>query len=574
MWDGRATDLIVAISLREMKLRLAERDGYFGGYVSCGSAAIRDHDSMFKRITKYGLAWLLLIASIAGCSHAPEPSGEPARKPSRTAKKLPSSKSPAPGSPRTKRTGVPERSDPREDPPAIPESPGAAPADPPAEAPEQEPEPKPRRSLGDLLSRPADSAARWIPELPRMQVDDARAAAGGIRKLSGKRLTLYTDMPPAKAVDQLPEVFDRAFVQWCEYFRVDPAQHPDWSMTGFLMKEKARFQQTGLLPGDLPSFKNGYARNYTLWLYDQPSDYYRRHLMLHEGTHGFMNTILGACGPPWYMEGIAELLATHRWGDGRLRLNHFPTGREEVPYWGRIRIIKDAMAENRGKRLVGVIEYSASAHLETEPYAWCWAAAALLDGHPRYRDRFRQLAESVRQGDFTERFYRLMHDDWDQLCEEWQLLVSTLEYGHDVAATAVDFTPGEPLPPDGASVTIAAKGGWQDSRLRLEAGVEYGFTATGRYQVDDQPQIWWCEPGGVSIRYYRGRPLGILLAAIRPDQPDPSGLCGLLRPAVLGLRASLKPKQTGTLYLKINDSAAELSDNAGELKVEIKMNDE
>ena len=88
---------------------------------------------------------------------------------------------------------------------------------------------------------------------------------------------------------------------------------PAWRMTGFLMKDKARFAERGLLPGDLPPFAHGYSRGRNLWLYEQPSDYYRRHLLLHEGTHGFMNTILGGCGPPWYMEGMAELLGTHRW---------------------------------------------------------------------------------------------------------------------------------------------------------------------------------------------------------------------------------------------------------------------
>jgi len=37
----------------------------------------------------------------------------------------------------------------------------------------------------------------------------------------------------------------------------------------------------------------------------------------------------------------------------------------------------------------------------------------------------------------------------------------------------------------------------------------------------------------------------------------------------VGLGATLTPQQAGTLYLRINDSAAELDDNAGSLTVEI-----
>ena len=143
-------------------------------------------------------------------------------------------------------------------------------------------------------------------------VDDARAAAAGIRKLPGKRLTLYTDLAGPE-IDRLPAVFEQAFPQWCRYFKVKEGDQADWHMTGFLMKDKARFVAAGLLPDDLPPFEHGYSRGHDLWLYEQPSDYYRRHLLLHEGTHGFMNTVLGGCGPPWYMEGMAEYLATHRW---------------------------------------------------------------------------------------------------------------------------------------------------------------------------------------------------------------------------------------------------------------------
>jgi len=424
------------------------------------------------------------------------------------------------------------------------------------------------RSLADLLDVP-DAATSWIPELPRLSVDDARAAAAGIRKVSGRRLVLYTDLAADEQVDILPAVFDQAFGQWCEYFGVEEAEHPDWRMTALLMDDKARFKEAGLLPDELPPFRHGFSRNYDLWLYEQPSAYYRRHLLLHEGTHGFMNTLLGGCGPPWYMEGIAELIATHRWRDGRLTLNHMPANREEVPMWGRIKIVRDCFTDRRAKRLEGILEFRHRAFAENEAYAWCWAAAALLDGDPRYRQRFRQLHKFVVQPDFSQRFRRLIGDDWEALAEQWQIFVAELEYGHDIAKTAVDLAPGEPLLPGGAAVAVAADRGWQNSGLRLEAGTAYRLRAEGRYQVADQPQTWWCEPGGVSIRYYRGRPLGILLAAVRPEKAPAQAPSALLWPITVGLGTTLTPRQTGTLFLRINDSAGELGDNAGSLTVKI-----
>lgn len=416
--------------------------------------------------------------------------------------------------------------------------------------------------LGALLLPPPDATAA---------VDDARAAAAGIHKLTGRRLTLYTDLAGA-AVEELPAVFEQAFPQWCRYFGVKEDRYADWRMTGVLMKDKDRFVRSGLLPDDLPPFPHGYTRGDTCWVYEQPSEYYRRHLLLHEGTHGFMLTVLRSSGPPWYFEGLAEYLGTHRWRDGRLTLGYMPQGREEVPEWGRTRVIQDAVAEHRALRLKAVIEFPPTAHHETDPYAWCWAAVTLLDLHPRYRDRFVQLVRLASRDDFNERFYQLFSSDWQELCEEWQLMVAGMEYGYDVVRVAVDFTPGMPLgqpEPRARKVTVAADRGWQNSGIRLEGGANYRLAATGRYQVAKDPK-WQCEAGGVSIRYYQGRPLGILLAAVRPDHPPPESTSALLRPNVIGLGATLSPTEPGTLFLKINHSAGELKDNAGELKVEVR----
>ena len=82
--------------------------------------------------------------------------------------------------------------------------------------------------------------------------DDARAAAAGIRKLSGKRLTLYTDLSGPE-IDRLPAIFDQAFPQWRRYFGVKE-KSADWHIIGVLMKSKTPFAAAGLLPDDLPPF--------------------------------------------------------------------------------------------------------------------------------------------------------------------------------------------------------------------------------------------------------------------------------------------------------------------------------
>jgi hypothetical protein len=397
----------------------------------------------------------------------------------------------------------------------------------------------------------------------------ANPAEGPVRRLSGKHITLITDLPPAEAIDELPAVFDKAVPQYCAYFGIRPARCADWHATGCLMKDKALFRRLGLLPKVIPDFPNGYSYNLDLWVCDQPSDYYRRHLLLHEGVHSFMNTILGSTGPPWYMEGTAELLGTHRWKDGQLTLGYFPRNRDEVPMWGRIKIVRDAFAERHAKRFADVLAYDPRTQPGNEYYGWCWAMAAFLDGHPRYQARFRKLPQSVRSPNFNEHFQRMMGADWGHLAEEWQVFVADLEYGYDFTRTAIDFTPGERIASGGSRITIRADRGWQNSGVVLERGVKYRLRAAGRYQVAAKPEPWWCEPNGVSIRYYRGRPLGVLLAVVRPDRPAP-GPSPWLAPIPVGLGDELTPTRSGTLFLRINDSAAELDDNAGTLAVDVK----
>ncbi|HEY1067719.1 MAG TPA: hypothetical protein VGE52_16465, partial [Pirellulales bacterium] len=87
-------------------------------------------------------------------------------------------------------------------------------------------------------------------------------------------------------------------------------------------------------------------------------------------------------------------------------------------------------------------------------------------------------------------------------------------------------------------------------------------------RLNDRPKPWISEANGVSIRYYHGRPLGLLLGAIRPESLG-EGKTPLVSPLEIGLGATLTPDETGVLYLRVNDSSAELADNQGELEVNI-----
>ncbi len=407
------------------------------------------------------------------------------------------------------------------------------------------------------------------------RVDERRAAQLGLRKIVGRHLRLYTDLPPSDAVDGLAAVFDAAVPQWAEYFEVDPTQLRDWKMQGFLMDDRAKFAALGLLPRERTDFVNGYCNGFELWLVEQPSDYFRRHLLLHEGTHGFMAVFLGNeerrgdTGAGWYSEGMAELLGTHRWQAGQLRLRVMPQSREEVPMWGRIRLIRDAVGEGKPLALGEVLAMDKRRTFSTDEYAWCWALCAFLDTHPRWHAKLRALREHVGEPRFNTLVRQDLREDWSDLEAEWQAFVATLDYGYDGQRMAMQHLESAAVT-EQKRATIAADRGWQSTGWKLSANREYRVSAAGRFEIarergEDGNEIAWpCEPGGVTIRYHEGQPLGLLLGAWREE-----GNHQFSAAFPLGLSRVIKPPADAVLYLRVNDSAARLSDNRGSLSASI-----
>jgi len=427
---------------------------------------------------------------------------------------------------------------------------------------------------------PGDALADFTP----LSIVDSKLEIAGIKKFSGRRLVLYTDVVN-DAVADLPRAFDQAYLAWCAYFGLpaDPPgptgqAGPAWQVTAIMPAgplSKERFHALGLWRDSLPDFRNGFAYPDAFWLYDQPSsDYYRRHLLLHEGVHSFMLTRFGHCGPHWYREGMAELLATHRWDGTNIELPYFPKDKDEVPMLGRVKIVQDAVATGQPWGLNEVLGFRPSADFENQPYGWCWALAAFLDGHPRYRERFRQLPAHLSRPGFEDAFLERFLPDERTLACEWNVYVTNLEYGYDLQRTVLDLTPGKTLTAAPVKVRIAADRGWQNSGWALEAGVPVQLVAQGRYQVANalhgKSQPWPCEPGGISFRYYHGRPLGQLQVAVVPNAGPILQCQELWQPVPLGLGTTLTSAQSGTLFFRINDSSAELADNAGDLTVEIR----
>ncbi|MDA7980803.1 MAG: hypothetical protein MPJ50_18765 [Pirellulales bacterium] len=411
---------------------------------------------------------------------------------------------------------------------------------------------------------------------PRRTFDEELLREHGIRHVSGPRLDLYTDIASSPALDDLPRVFELAHAAWCEYFNIDPAMDLAWRMNAFVMADREKFIDSQLLPDDIPAFANGYCRDFELWMDEKATDYYLRHLALHEGTHGFMLTHISGNYPEWYFEGMAEFLGTHKLTEEGLTLGYYPDDISEMPMWGRVGLLREAYRAGRMHPWQLIMTQGLQRDGgETEFYAWVWGWCALMNGMDAYRDRFHDLYMLRNEPDFPTSLARKYSHEWQEVNDNWQVFVSEVEYGYDFQRNAIQFGAGKPLSEAQQEFQVDAANGWQSTGIQLEAGKTYEFTATGRYEMYREetqrpPVVWMSEPQGISIEYYNGSPVGILQAVLVSEDRDPAALSPFLNPMPVSTGGKETVSTTGTLYLRINDHPAKRADNSGAAQFSIR----
>jgi hypothetical protein len=406
------------------------------------------------------------------------------------------------------------------------------------------------------------------------------ARRAGFRVLEGERLVLATDRPAraGDGVSELPGVFDQAFRVWCDHYGLAADSLPDWRARGCLIVDRERFRAAGLLPAEVPDFTNGFCLNDRFWLLDQSNPAYRRHLVLHEGVHAFTLTVRSLATPPWYTEGIAEYLATHRLehavdGPPRFVSTPLPDRAADVEQLGRIERLQRLHAAGESPAFDAVLAATTAGHGDVSAYAANWAVVAMLARHPRYAPSFAKLERGPLDAAFTERLAE--SDGWDEAgaSRDFDAFTGEVEYGFDFARSAIDWAPGRPLMAK-TQLQVEAARGWQNSGLVLAAGRRYALVATGRVVLGTvaggeagEPTTLESEPRGISLRWYRGRPIGRLLAAQWIERPQ----AGRPRFEIVaeGGDAAFTAALDGPLYLKINESPGQLADNQGALTVVI-----
>ncbi|MFO0011567.1 MAG: hypothetical protein ACK553_02405 [Planctomycetota bacterium] len=396
--------------------------------------------------------------------------------------------------------------------------------------------------------------------------------SGGFKRFQQGRLTLITDLPIDDELRSWPEVLDQAIAIWTDRWRVDPAQSQAWRLTAYLIGDRKRFMESGLAP-QVPPFEDGYQLRDTVFLIEQPSIYYRRHLFLHEATHWAMYRGFGGAGSPWFMEGMADLYGTHRWSDRKLALGILPSSPGEVPQWGRFKRLHAMLARDDIPSLRQILNYTNESGDRMDRYVWSWAACVFFMNHPHYKDAFAAASEPPLDYSMSlsQKLSASLEPRWPWVVAEWNGFLSDFDFGYVPARSMprLDENAFQLMNTNSHECDIDAARGWQGTGIRVRRGETLRLTAEGKYQVGvgANGKPWVSEPPGITIRYVSHQPLGRLLATIVPG-PEAEAT-RRWEPMAIGRGGGLTSETDGFLLLKVNDAAGELGDNQGVLRVRI-----
>ena len=404
-------------------------------------------------------------------------------------------------------------------------------------------------------------------------VTQAAAAESPFQTVRGRHITIKADETPRDSLIRLAESFDSAVPQWERFWNLTPGTLKDWSVDAFVMTDETRFRDSGDLPNSL-DFPFGFAMPGNVWVQAQPSDYYTRHLLLHEGVHALAIRQFGGPGPSWFAEGVAELLAVHRGSGSQLKVQTLPRTRDEVPYWGRFKLLSQRREEGRIPTIGSVLEYPPDLKSDVESYGWSWAATMLFAEYPEYRET---LIDAAKKGEdrtivFTTSFRRELQRVWPIVQARWRLMTSTLDYGFDWSVERVELAMSDPVW-DGSphSMKVAADRGWQSPGVRFASGTRLTIDAGGRCTLADAPKPWVSEPAGVTIEYASDRPIGQLLVCIVPNATRETQFLEPLVVESVDRPKKLQIDRHSWILFRVNDHLGSRRDNRGGYDIQIRM---
>lgn len=408
----------------------------------------------------------------------------------------------------------------------------------------------------------------------KVSAQDIRKTNEGFNELVAPNMRLITDLEIDSELMQWPAYLEQAAGQWKQAFAPPPAKLSGLAPVVYLVGDRTRWEQSGLL-SQVPRLEDGFQLGDQLYIVEQSSVYYRRLLFLHEATHWIMYRWQGGAGSPWLMEGMADLFGTHRFDKEGLVLGYYPERPEEVPGWGRLRLIKETLEQKSAPKLSAIIAFPDMRQQRMERYSWSWAACTFLMRHPELEGDFQAIYRGNLDYGMTssQRFFRAMESQWSGLSLRWRCFVDELGFGMDVPRSSLRLNEVNLAGTTQKQLlsSVAADRGWQAVYGPVPPGTKLQVQASGRFVVKrlTSGANWESEAAGISVEYHRGMPLGCLMgvwAEVEGEQPSEPWT-----PIRIGKEASLEsPSRPALLLLRINEPAAGLVDNQGALDISIR----
>lgn len=425
----------------------------------------------------------------------------------------------------------------------------------------------------ETIDEPVKAAKDGIAPAPEVVQNQQ-----GLYELVTPRLTLITDIPMDDELKSWPGLIEQSLIQWQVYFGVDAKRMEGLHVTAMLIGDRERLTNIGLLD-NIPGFDEGYQYGNNIYLREQPTVYFRRLLFLHEATHWIMWKLYGGGGSPWFMEGMAEMQGTHSLTDGRLKLGVIPSARELVSGWGRLRLIDETLKREDAPSMSQILAYGNQREDHVVRYAWSWAACVFFSNHPKYGPILRELYND--KLDYSDslsiHFKKRIAADWADVQVDWNAFVSDLDFGYDLHRSSVVRDASQVKKQlnerDTVNFPLATDRGWQGTGIMVEVGIPVRISCTGNYilrkSTSHSDANWVVEPQGVTYQYYRGNPLGCVLASVvTREHAEQTKRWDTFR---VGSETVFAPERSGELFLKVNEPSNGLWDNSGNVSVQISV---
>jgi hypothetical protein len=381
-------------------------------------------------------------------------------------------------------------------------------------------------------------------ELP----DEESLDEQGLSRIDAAPFIFISDL----RVDQLQPIIDTApalIVTWDQTFG-PMTKAPTWVV--FIMEKVEPFKRLNLLPRDGAAVPHGLQLEDRVWIRVQETEYYTRHLFLHEATHARMMAVsqFQGDGTLWFHEGIAEYIATHIIDTATLRiqLTAWPRDPRQLPGWNHFTKLQEANKADRTSTLPWILAYQADSYRrrDGQPYADSWALCQFLSLHPQYRDALsRCLKSSNWESVLQELTEPLLKDSTIQV--EWLAWLAAISPRDDSIQPVVSL-------PSMEAVTLAPfpVQTWVDSSSGQLSGGPTEIKVDGRVKIRVKDREVSSGPDGVTVEYRHGYPLGAVLGVITRRDLKGQVANPFSHPRIIGERAKFDMAADESLYLSIN----------------------